>query len=75
MRKRKEGEDSATRLVVLGWLCSQCGWAQTLGSSSDCFLGGEVLPDHQGLAGGGRRWCGSEQTLFSVLLLALLALV
>lgn len=39
------------------------------------FLGGEVLPDHQGLAYNGRRWCGSKQTLFSVLLLALLALV
>ena len=47
-------------------------WAATHRLS---FLGGEVLPDRQGLAGGGKRRCGSKQTLFSGLLQALLALV
>lgn len=57
------------------WLAVFSVWMGT-GSGQQLrlsFLGGEVLPGHQGLAGGGRRWCGSKQTFFSALLLALLA--
>lgn len=80
MRKRKEGEGSVLHLVVLGWLCSRRGWSPcsklwAAAHRISYFLGCEVLLDEQGLAGGGRKGCDSKQAVYSILLLALLALV
>ena len=50
---------------------SAWGWKPL--SNSVSFLGCEVLPDEQGLAGGGRRGCNPKQASFGILLLALLA--
>lgn len=72
MRKRKKGEESVTGLVVLGWPCSQRA-AGSHAANSVRFLGCEVLPDKQGLAGGGKRGWNSKPSSLGVLLLAPLA--
>lgn len=72
MRKRKKGEGSIIALVVLSRPCSQRA-AGSHAANSVRFLGCEVLPDEQGLAGGGRRGWNSKPSSLGVLLLAPLA--
>lgn len=71
MRKGKKGEESVLHLVALRWLCSQRA-AGSRAANSVSLVRREVLPDQQGLAGGGRRGCNSKQVSFGVLLLAIL---